>query len=221
MKARPVIYTQEVLKDTLGSTEPTLASADTPPESRVRVRWLVDLYSAFWRPLKGGDPERIVTHYGKAIELGDLASGEIRAKYSIEKRGDDVGPIGYTITHAPRPCVYAPIKEGAAEKVNIAVLKLDPRAAQVMLEIAGSANNLKKPEDGNPEWGFGKPRERNKHAEAYDPIKLYAAWMWSMWKIRGLDGEARREMLSAFGYGGTPEQFRDMMSDMGLVATKR
>jgi hypothetical protein len=51
--------------------------------------------------------------------------------------------------------------------------------------------------------------------------KMLAAWNWSAWKRNKTSGEKQHADMVAIGYRGTPDNLRQLLSDLGLVATKK
>jgi hypothetical protein len=170
--------------------------------------FLVDLDSVVIRDENG----KMRTHFTAALNIYDLKAGEIRVGKSED------GKI--TELHFPQPevlCLRKSMKEAAIE-----ARKIHPKAAEVMLKLAASANNVQAALDGSSGWEFGDIVERSRKSEvtAVNSSKMLAAWLWSAWDLKKSNGTQRHAEMKALGYDGTPKALRHMLSDLGLVATK-
>jgi hypothetical protein len=169
--------------------------------------YLVDWNSLYMRE-EDGKPR---PHFAAALHLYDLKAGEIRIGKS------ESGKI--TELYFPQPVVLSlrKMKEAGIQARNI-----HPKAADVLLRLAASANNVQAAFDGSGEWQFGGIVQRSKNPEVIGATstKMLAAWLWSAWELNRSNGTQRHAEMKALGYKGTPDALRDMLSDMGLVATK-
>lgn len=154
-------------------------------------------------------------HYLVAVDLRGCMAGQVELTKPDEK--------GVMHILAPNPCVLAVRKKGIKE-IGMEARGLDVRAAVMMLKLAASLQNIQAPFNGSMTWSFGEPVERSS-----DPAimagatieKIIAAWKWSFWQRERLDGQQRLADMKRIGYRRTPKALRDMMSDLGLVATKK
>ena len=171
--------------------------------------FLVDLDSVIMREENG----KMRPHFTAALNLYDLKAGEIRVGKS------DDGKI--TELHFPQPQVFVLKKD--MKKARIQARMIHPKAAEVMLKLAASANNVQAAMDGSSGWEFGDIVERSKKSEviAANSSKMLAAWLWSAWDLKKSNGTQRHSEMKALGYTGTPKALRHMLSDLGLVATKK
>lgn len=142
-------------------------------------------------------------HFTASLNIYDLKAGEIRVGKSED------GKI--TELHFPQPevlCLRKSMKEAA-----IQARKIHTKAAEVLLKLAASANNVQAAMDGSTGWEFGEVVERSKKSEviAVNSSKMLAAWLWSAWDLKKSNGTQRHSEMKAFGYKGTPEALRDML----------
>ena len=124
-------------------------------------------------------------------------------------------------------------------KAGLEAREIHPMAAEVMLKLAASVNNIQSACDGSSEWEFGETilRSKNPSVIPAGSEKMLAAWLWSAWvenKDNGTQrhaqmkklgykgtGTQRHAQMKKFGYKGTAKALRDMLSDLGLVATNK
>jgi hypothetical protein len=172
--------------------------------------FLVDRDSVIVRKENG----KMRTHYTAALNIYDLKAGEIRVGKSED------GKI--TELHFPKPEVFC-LRKDMKKYTSLWARMIHPKAAEVLLKLAASANNVQASMDGSSEWQFGDIVERSKNPEviAANSSKMLAAWLWSAWDLKKSNGTQRHAEMKALGYQGTPEALRHMLSDLGLVATKK
>lgn len=171
--------------------------------------FLVDQHSAIVRMEDG--KER--THYLTAIDLRACKAGQVELMEPDEN--------GVMQIIAPAPCVLAVRKK--MKDASIEARGLDHRAAVVMLRLAASAQNVQVPFNGSMTWTFGEPVQRTDDPSIMAGAtiqKLIAAWHWSAWQAKRKTGAQRLADMQRLGYRGTAGALRDMMSDLGLVATR-
>jgi hypothetical protein len=152
-------------------------------------------------------------HCPNALSLRELKAGEVGITEFIEENRTEI--------YFPQPVVLS--HNATMKKADIQARNIHPKAAEVMLKLAAAANNAQVTYDGSGEWQFGNIVERSKNPEviAANSSKMLAAWLWSAWDLKKSNGTQRHAEMKALGYQGTSKALRDMLSDLGLVATKK
>lgn len=171
--------------------------------------YLVDADMAFARVVDGKNR----VFYASAISLGLCRAGQIElAQPDAQGRCNILSPM---------PCV---LQVKRVIKLPLAARGIDERAAVVMLRLAASAQNIEAPFNGSQKWSFGNAVMRSNDPDILTGAtieKLLAAWNWSAWQRNKTSGERQHADMVAIGYRGTPENLRQLLSDLGLVATKK
>jgi hypothetical protein len=154
-------------------------------------------------------------HCPSALSLRELKAGELGITEFIEENRTEI--------YFPQPVVLSLIHNAKMKKADIQARNIHPKAAEVMLKLAAAANNVQVAFDGSGDWQFGDIVERSRKSEvtAVNSSKMLAAWLWSAWDFKKSNGTQRHAEMKALGYDGTPKALRDMLSDLGLVATKK
>jgi hypothetical protein len=187
--------------------KPQILSVYTP-EGKPHA-FLVDADSVFIKTEDGKQR----THYATAIDLRECTTAEIALAQPDEK--------GSMRILAPHACVLAIRK--SMKTVGLASRHLDPKAAEVMLRLAASAQNVQVPFNGSMTWTFGEPIRRTKDSDVMantTPEKLIAAWKWSHWQRHGMSGAQQHADMRSIGYSGSIGAFYEMMETIGLSVTK-
>jgi hypothetical protein len=174
------------------------------------LAYLVDADSVFVRNYDGQQR----THYATAISLGPCRAGQIElAQPDAQGRCNIISPM---------PRVFAVLAE--IKDLSLAARGIDKRAAVVMLGLAASVQNIEVKFNGSQKISFGNPVMRSSDPDILTGAtieKMLAAWNWSAWKRNKTSGEKQHADMVAIGYRGTPENLRQLLSDLGLVATKK
>lgn len=188
--------------------KPILLSTHTP-EGKPHA-FLVDEDSVFIKPEAG--KQRL--HYATAIDLRECMAGQLALSQPDEN--------GTMRILAPNPCVL--VMRGSMKKIGFEARHLEPKAAEVMLRLAAAAQNIQVPFNGSMTWTFGESIQRTDDPSIMAGAtiqKLIAAWKWSHWQRHSFTRAQRLVDMRRIGYRGTAGALRDMMSNIGLVATKR
>ena len=172
--------------------------------------YLVDADSVFVRIYDGKQR----THFATAITIGSCRVGQIELA-----QPDERGSMNIV---SPMPCVFVVI--GEMKDVDLAARGINRRAAVVMLRLAASVQNIQVEFNGSQKMSFGKTVMRSNDPDILTGAtieKMLAAWNWSAWQKNKTSGERQHTDMVAIGYRGTPENLRQLLSDLGLVATKK
>jgi len=172
--------------------------------------YLIDADSPFVRVVDG--KER--TLYATAITLGLCHAGQIELAQPDAQGSRNI--------ISPMPCVLQVNR--VMKDLPLAARGIDKRAAVVLLRLTASVQNVDAPCNGSQKWSFGNPVMRSNDPDILTGAtieKMLAAWNWSAWKKSKTSGEKQHADMVAIGYRGTPENLRQLLSDLGLVATKK
>ena len=172
--------------------------------------YLVDADMAFARVVDG--KKRVF--YASAISLGLCKAGQIELAQPDAHGSRNI--------LSPMPCVLQVNR--VMKDLQLAARGINKRAAVVMLRLAASVQNIDAPFNGSQKWSFGNPVIRSNDPDILTGAtieKLLVAWNWSAWKKNKTSGEKQHADMVAIGYRGTPENLRQLLSDLGLVATKK
>lgn len=172
--------------------------------------YLVDADSIFVRVVDSNQR----THYATAISLGLCHAGQIELAQPDAQGSRNIV--------SPMPCVLQVNR--VMKDLQLAARGIDERGAVVMLRLAASVQNIDAPFNGSQKWSFGNPVIRSNDPDILTGAtieKLLAAWNWSAWKKNKTSGVKQHADMVAIGYRGTPENLRQLLSDLGLVATKK
>jgi hypothetical protein len=175
--------------------------------------YLVDEHSVFVSPLDGTGVDSL--HYATAITLLGCSPGELFI--------DSPDENGSAQILAPRPNVLSIVDRNKMKKIGLAARGIHPLAAEVLLRLAASLQNVQVPFTGAADWTFGKPIKRNADPNVMagtTPEKFFCAWLWSRWVKKGTGGVSRLADMKSIGYLGSESGLRNMLSDLGLVSTK-
>lgn len=156
-------------------------------------------------------------HFPAAVFIADLTAGQLHTKIDLIERNPGAVEVEKNQVLAPRPCVYA-ITQKPAE-LGLGNRNLDERAAVVLLQLARSANGMIE-DTGRETWSFGGPVERDGKLN-WDKWRFIAAWTWSHWERHKIPRTLRWEEMKRHGYPYNPGTLRKMLSDIGLVTTRK
>lgn len=176
--------------------KPVIYEYRNPKTGRVDG-YLVDRDSAFSLADENGKPR---THYTRAVEIGNLTTESVRL--GVDEK----------LVH-PHPCLFRQHKKMDLRPVEDR--GIHPRAAEVLLHLAGSFTNTQVDFARN-QITIGNPASRGTTI-GWDKFKFLAAWKWSHWKAHWMKGDLQHHDMKILGYLKSTNSLRAMLSEMGLA----
>jgi hypothetical protein len=187
---------------------PQLYTYTPPGEKTIAV--LVDEDSLVRTRNDEGD---LHTHYLSAVYISWLHVGMIhdRQLATRDAAGDVV--MGEKFLWVPRPVVWEMRRE--MDKGDFRSRGIQPRAATVLLHLAGAANRAAAGSNQKG-WSFGKAPALRGVPVGWDKWKFLAAWQWSYWQNHWMKGPQQHLNMQNLGYPEDEGRLRTMISRLGL-----
>lgn len=187
---------------------PQLYTYTPPGEKTIAV--LVDEDSKVITRNEAGE---LSDHYFSAVYISWLHVGMIRDRQLANYDEDGNLIMGDKFLWAPRPVVWEMRRD--MEKAELKSRGIQPRAAIVLLHLAGSANNATAGSN-HKGWTFGKGPAIRGVPEGWDKWKFLTAWQWSHWQNHWMKGPEQHKNMQNLGYPEDEGRLRTMISRLGL-----